>query len=183
MTLLLVGLGNPGPKYELTRHNAGFIALDLLAARFRCRWEGEKFEASFGRGLIHEIDAILLKPLTFMNLSGRSVASAARFYKVPAENIVAIVDDVDVPPGKVKARVGGGAGGHNGVRSMISELGTESFHRIKLGIGKPTSGIAEDVVRTWVLSPFSNEELENLRSAMFEEVLVRLQGICYGVQK
>ena len=162
---LLVGLGNPGPQYETTRHNAGFLILDLIAEQFGLRWEGES--------------CLLLKPLTFMNLSGKSVAACAGFYKLQAPDIVVLHDEIDVPAGKVKAKVGGGAGGHNGIRSIQAETGMDGFHRLKLGVGKPEGATAasRQSVHDWVLGRMTDEELKALQGPMFQEVLVRLKGI------
>lgn len=174
---LIVGLGNPGPKYETTRHNAGFLVLDLLADHFGIRWEGEqaKFQGEIARGKVWDEDCVFLKPVTFMNLSGRSVAALSRFYKIEPQDIIVLHDDVDVPAAKVKARAGGSHGGNNGIRSIIAETGLENFHRIKLGIGKP-EGLNGDV-SGWVLGRMTDEELKALHETMFPEVLVRLKGI------
>lgn len=172
---LLVGLGNPGPKYEKTRHNAGFLVLDKLAQHFGISWNGEKFSGIYARGNISGEDCILLKPMTFMNLSGRSVQAAVRFFKIDCDDIVVLHDDIDVPSGKVKARIGGGHGGHNGILSIFKETGMKNFHRIKLGVGRPDVG-SEYLVENWVLSKLRTEELEALEREMFEEVLLRLEN-------
>ncbi len=173
---LIVGLGNPGPKYLFTRHNAGFIALDLLAVEFDGSWQGTKFDGEVGRATVFGEDCWLLKPMTFMNVSGRSVAQALRFYKIAPEDLIVLHDDIDVPAGKVKARVDGSAGGNNGVASIIAEIGTDKFNRIKLGVGKPGPEKPMEI-SSWVLEKMSPEELEALRTTMFEEMLVRLKGI------
>ena len=134
---LIVGLGNPGPKYEITRHNAGFLVLDEVAKRFDVGWSGQRFQGELAKGNIHGETCVLLKPMTFMNLSGRSVAQALRFFKIDESDLIVLHDDIDVPSGKVKARTGGGHGGHNGIRSIIAETGLKDFFRIKLGVGRP----------------------------------------------
>lgn len=133
---LIVGLGNPGPRYERTRHNLGFMALDAIARRhgfgpFRARFQG-----LIAEGVVAGERCLALKPMTFMNDSGRSVGEAARFYKLPPADVVVLYDELDLKPGKVKVKTGGGAGGHNGIRSVDSHLGTE-YRRVRLGIGHP----------------------------------------------
>ncbi len=174
---LLVGLGNPGSKYQTTRHNAGFLILDQILQKHGASWQGKKFDAEFGRMRLFGEDCILLKPQTFMNLSGKSIAQAARFFKLESEDVLVLHDDVDVPFGKVKTRMGGGAGGHNGIRSTISELGTEDFARIKLGVGKPSGEQARMDVADWVLAGFTDEELKTVEKAMVDETLLRIQGV------
>lgn len=173
---LIVGLGNPGSKYLFTRHNAGFIALDLLAIEFKGEWQGSKFDGELGRAKIFGEDCWLLKPMTFMNLSGRSVAQALRFYKIGSPDLVVFHDDIDVPAGKVKTRTGGSAGGHNGIASIIAETGSDTFHRMKLGVGKPGPDRPIEV-SSWVLERMTDTELEDLRTKMFQDSLVRLKGI------
>lgn len=179
---LLVGLGNPGPKYETTRHNAGFLVLDELAKRFSIAIDQSKFQGLIGKGRLLGEDCVFLKPLTFMNLSGHSVGAAQRFYKISACDTVVLHDDIDVPFGKVKARTGGGHGGHNGIRSIVSETGVSDFHRMKLGVGRPQRP-EEGTVVNWVLNPFTAEELEAVQTYMVDEVLLRLKTIFEQKQK
>lgn len=173
---LLVGLGNPGPKYETTRHNAGFLMLDLLAEQAGIRWEEgqNRFGGVMAKGSIQGETCVLLKPMTFMNRSGRSVAEVMRFFKIGPQEVIAIYDDMDVPAGKVKARVGGGAGGHNGIRSMIEETGTGDFHRVKLGLGRPPEKWDP---ADWLLSPMTDAELLTLQKEMIDSVSDRLRQI------
>ena len=173
---LLVGLGNPGSKYETTRHNVGFLIVDEVASKFGINWSGQKFDGVVARGNVFGQDCLFLKPMTFMNLSGRSVAQAAKFYKIEETDIVVFHDDIDVPVGKVKARSGGGHGGHNGIKSIFAETGLQDFHRIKLGVGRPI-GEGEDRVVDWVLGKLSDQELLLLQSLILDEVLVRLRNI------
>lgn len=170
---LLVGLGNPGVKYDKTRHNAGFIVLDEIASRGGISWESPRFQAEFASGLVCGEKCVLLKPQTYMNLSGRSVGEAARFYKLSASDVVVLHDDVDVPMGKVKARTSGGAGGHNGIKDIITTLGTPDFYRIKLGVGRPEGGIP---THSWVLARMSDEQLSELVQGMTDEALLRLEN-------
>jgi PTH1 family peptidyl-tRNA hydrolase len=175
---LIVGLGNPGPKYETTRHNAGFLMVDLLAEDAKVSWEGgaNRFGGEIGKGELLGEPCVILKPMTFMNLSGRSVGAVARFFKVEAKDLIVIHDEVDVPPGKVKARVGGGHGGHNGIRSIIEETGLVDFHRIKLGVGRP-EGATESGISNWVLGQMTDAELEVLQEGMLKDVKIRLKSI------
>lgn len=186
---LLVGLGNPDPKYETTRHNAGFLILDLLGDEHGFSWSREQtaFRGETAKGNIWNEPCLMLKPMTYMNLSGQSVSRVANYYKCTSEDIVVFYDDVDVPAGKVRARFGGGTGGHKGVKSIIECLGTDQFHRIKLGIGKPINapeqsdtaneGRNETDVSDWVLSQFTDEELKLLEEAMYPEACLRLKQI------
>lgn len=179
---LLVGLGNPGPKYETTRHNAGFLVVDLIAEQAGITWSrDEKIGGEIGRGVVLGESCILVKPMQFMNLSGKAVARVMHFFKIPSSDVIVIHDDIDVPSGKVKTREGGGAGGHNGIRSMIQETGSDGFARIKLGVGKPpvVPELGRPVVEIhdWVLQRFTNEELDVLNRAMFPEVMLRLRGV------
>ncbi|MCX6108195.1 MAG: aminoacyl-tRNA hydrolase [Proteobacteria bacterium] len=171
---LIVGLGNPGPKYETTRHNAGFLLLDQIAQRAKINWEASKFQGLIGRGSLWGESSILLKPLTFMNLSGRSVGAVMRFFKIEVRDLVVIFDDVDVPAGKVRARVGGGHGGHNGVRSIIDETGLVEFHRLKLGVGRPPEGWD---TADWVLGAMTDTELLGLQEGMLKDVDIRMKQI------
>lgn len=155
---LIVGLGNPGPKYLWTRHNAGFMVLDRIAQRAGISIARKNFSGLCGEGALAGSKVVLIKPQTFMNLSGRSVLPAMTFYKLTPADVVVIHDDLDVPFGKVKLKSGGGHGGHNGLRSLVAELGTPDFIRIRVGIGRPALG---DVV-DYVLTGFSAEEMKVL---------------------
>lgn len=173
---LLVGLGNPGPKYETTRHNAGFLLLDQLAEEFKIDWSGEKFHAQVGKGTVYEQPCILIKPMTFMNLSGQSVGQFLKYFKLPLADMIVVHDDIDVPSSKVKARIGGGHGGHNGIRNIIDMCGSPDFHRIKVGVGKPPSDDEKEVV-DWVLESFTDEELLSIQGSVYQDVLLRLKAI------
>jgi len=153
-TKLIAGLGNPGTKYQWTRHNAGFLVLDRLAEVVRVSVDRTKFNGLYGEGNWFGARLVLLKPQTFMNLSGRAVAEAARFYKIPPEDIIVVHDDLDLPFGQLRLKAGGGHGGHNGLRSIIAELGSADFLRLRVGIGRPDKGSAEK----YVLTPFTADE-------------------------
>lgn len=174
---LIVGLGNPGAKYQFTRHNAGFIFVDCLSKSLGSELNEKRFDGLVGKTSVFGHDSLILKPQTFMNLSGRSVRQCLSFFKIPLEDMVVIYDDVDLEPGRVKARFKGGSGGHNGIRSIVSETGSDTFHRIKLGVGKPSNlGRSEDVA-SWVLSAFSEEELNRLRTEMYDQAMDRIEQI------
>jgi len=172
---LIVGLGNPGPKYELTRHNAGFLALDYFADRHGFSLNHEKWQGQFCRERLDEARILLVKPQTFMNRSGECVVRFADFYKVEPAKILVVHDDLDLPPGRIKVVARGGAGGHNGIRSIINHLGTSDFARLKLGIGRPArndQGQGMPVDR-YVLAGFTDPEfaLFNERLSLVEEAL------------
>ena len=161
---LIAGLGNPGDKYELTRHNAGFLALDTLAAKHGINVKNLKFKALCGQGVIAGHPVLLLKPQTFMNLSGEAVCEAAKFYKIPNEKILVLYDDISLIPGKLRVRARGSAGGHNGIKSIISLSGSDVFPRIKIGVGSPPHP-DYDIV-DWVLGTFSADEQKTLSAAI-----------------
>lgn len=157
---MVVGLGNPGDRYSGNRHNVGFMVVDALcAADGRLRWRpSRRFEADLAEGSLKGRELILVKPQTYMNLSGGSVAPLASFHQVPPSRIVAIHDDVDLELGRIKVKAGGGDGGHKGIRSMIDELGSPDFVRVRLGVGRPELGEVTD----HVLSDFSPAEAEEV---------------------
>ena len=157
---LVVGLGNPGSEYAVTRHNAGFMVVDELARRFGVSIDHEKWQAYSAQLVLWGGKLCLLKPNTFMNLSGKAVARYVDFYKVCPEQILVVHDDLDMAPGRVKLVAGGGAGGHNGIRSLVEYLGTKDFLRLKLGIGRPgkLSIAAGMTVEKYVLAPFLPDE-------------------------
>lgn len=134
---IIAGLGNPGKKYEHSRHNTGFEALDRLADRYRIAVETKKFQALCGSGVIEGQKVLLLKPQTFMNLSGESIRAACDFYKIdPEQELIVLYDDISLAPGQLRIRAKGSAGGHNGIKNIIAQLGTQSFLRIKIGVGE-----------------------------------------------
>ncbi|HEY6584667.1 MAG TPA: aminoacyl-tRNA hydrolase [Gaiellaceae bacterium] len=155
LDLLVVGLGNPGRQYEQTRHNAGWLVVDELARRhdgsFRSKFSGQLAELRLG-----ELKLALLKPETFMNDSGRSLAAAARFFKVEPEDMLIVHDDVDLAEGRLQARQGGGLAGHNGLRSVANALGSQEFLRLRIGVGRPGRGDRRSVA-DFVLTPFEPE--------------------------
>ncbi|BDV41792.1 peptidyl-tRNA hydrolase [Geotalea uraniireducens] len=155
---LIVGLGNPGPKYQWTRHNAGFMVLDCLARTAGITMAKKNFSGQYGEGSWRGQRLFLLKPQTFMNLSGRSVAEALRYHKLPLAELIVVHDDLDIPFGRVKLKEGGGHGGHNGLRSLVQELGSADFVRLRIGIGRPARGDVAD----YVLNNFPPDQLREL---------------------
>ena len=174
---IIVGLGNPGIKYNTTRHNVGFMAIDFILDKLNVKADKQKFDANYVKCEIDGKSVIILKPLTFMNLSGDSIFKAASFFKVPAENIIIIYDDVLLDVGKMRIRRKGSDGGHNGIKSIIARLHADSFPRIKIGVGKkphPDYDLAD-----WVLSPLPLKDREIINDNMdkvFDAVKLILNG-------
>jgi len=156
LDLLVVGLGNPGREHERDRHNVGWMVADELARRMDGRWRA-KFSGQLAEVRLDALRLALLKPETFMNDSGRSVAAATRFFKVEPESLLVVHDDVDLEPRRLQARAGGGLAGHNGLRSLAQALGTQEFLRLRIGVGRPGRGDPRSVA-DYVLSPFELEE-------------------------
>ena len=170
---LIVGLGNPGTKYAFTRHNAGFLCIDLLAQRENADFRRIRFKGVTGEVTLGGHRCLLLKPQTFMNNSGESVREAAAFYKIPPERVLVIFDDISLPCGRLRIRRKGSDGGHNGIKSILYHLGSDAFPRIKLGVGEKPD--PEWDLADWVLSAFRKEELQALREAS--------EKACDAVQK
>ena len=177
---LVVGLGNPGEKYAKTRHNMGFLTLDLLAEREKIRIDRLKFKAVTAQATFGGARCLLMKPQTFMNLSGEAVREAAQFYKIPPEKVLVIYDDISIPVGKIRVRPSGSAGGHNGIKNIIAHLGTDQFPRVKVGVGAP--GQEGDMI-DWVIGNPSQAERKILQDS-FEraigaaECIIREGGNC-----
>ena len=152
LDVLVVGLGNPGPEYARTRHNLGFMVTDRLAAEWSTAWRS-KFSGRVAEARDGDLRLALLQPLTYMNLSGKSVAAAMRFYKLEPEALVVVHDEIDLDLGDVRAKSGGGLAGHNGLRSLREALGTADFVRVRIGVGRPERGERQPVA-DWVLRPF-----------------------------
>lgn len=161
---LIVGLGNPGKDYERTRHNVGFRAIDLLAQKLGCKVDRLKFQGLYCQTTYGGKKLFLLKPQTYMNLSGRSVLQLSAYFNIPPQRIIVIFDDISLPPGRLRIRADGSAGGHNGIKSVIAEVGSQDFPRVKVGVGaKPHP---EQDLADWVLSGFSAGEEKDLSSAL-----------------
>lgn len=155
LDVLVVGLGNPGPEYASTRHNLGFMVTDRLAEQWSVSWRS-KFSGRLAEARDGDLRGALLQPQTFMNLSGRSVAAAMRFYKLKPDALVVVHDEIDLPLGDVRAKFAGGLAGHNGLRSLRESLGTAEFARVRIGVGRPERG-EQIPVADWLLRPFPAE--------------------------
>lgn len=176
---LIVGLGNPGPEYTKTRHNCGFRALDILAKKLGCRVDKGKFQGLYNQVTYGDTKVFLLKPQTYMNLSGNSVKQLASFYHIPPQHIIVMYDDISLEPGRLRIRADGSAGGHNGIKSIIACLGGQDFPRVKIGVGAkphPDYDLAD-----WVLSNFSAAEEKDLASALERSADAALSIIDRGV--
>ena len=176
---LIVGLGNPGREYEKTRHNCGFRALDILAQKLGCKVDKGKFQGLYGQVSYGGSKLLLLKPLTYMNLSGRSVLQLSAFFRIPPQRIIVLFDDISLEPGRLRIRADGSAGGHNGIKSIIAELGSQDFPRVKIGVGgkaHPEQDLADHV-----LSNFSAQEEKALASALERAADAALCIIDHGV--
>ena len=159
---IVVFLGNPGPKYRDTRHNAGFMAADGREKELGVSINKLRCKALTAQATVGGEKVLLLKPQTYMNLSGESVSPAAAFYKVPPEHIIVVSDEVSLPIGKLRIRKSGSAGGHNGLKNIITMLGTDAFPRIRMGVGAPPH--ADYDMADWVLSSFKNQDADDMRS-------------------
>lgn len=158
---LIVGLGNPGSQYENTRHNIGFKVVDNIAKEYNIEFNRQKFKGVCGEGFINGEKVILLKPTTYMNLSGESIREVVDFYKLSNDNVLVIYDDISLDVGRLRIREKGSAGGHNGIKSIIAHLGTDIFPRIKVGVGQPNVDLVN-----YVLGKFSKEEMEVLNESI-----------------
>ncbi len=167
LDFLIVGLGNPGRKYEESHHNAGFMALDDLAARLGASVTRAKFDALTGMAVLAGKKVLLMKPQTFMNLSGKAVGAAASFYKLQPPQVLVLYDDIALAPGKLRIRPSGSAGGHNGIKSIIGALGTQDFPRIRIGVGERRGGEAD--LADFVLASFSTAD-RKLMLGRFDDV-------------
>ena len=158
---LIVGLGSPGKEYDGTRHNIGFAAVDYIADKYNIELNRIKFKGVFGEGFIEGKKVILLKPTTYMNLSGESIREVINFYKISNEEVIVIYDDISLEVGRLRIREKGSHGGHNGIKSIIANLGTDVFPRIKVGVGAPKGNLVSHV-----LGKFSEDEIEVLRETI-----------------
>ena len=165
---LIVGLGNPGQKYEHTRHNMGFLTVDLLAEKAGVKLNKVKFKAAYNILNFAGCKCLVMKPQTYMNLSGEAVREAVQFYKLPADHVLVIYDDISLPVGKLRVRPSGSAGGHNGIKNIIAHLGTQEFPRVKIGVGAPSGG--GDEMIDWVIGAPSQAERKILAES-FEKAI------------
>jgi len=176
---LIVGLGNPGKDYERTRHNCGFRAIDALADQLGCKINKSKFQGLYGQATWQGYKLYLLKPQTYMNLSGRSVLQMSAYYSIPPQRIIVLFDDISLEPGRLRIRADGSAGGHNGIKSIIGELGSQEFPRVKIGVGAkphPQQDLAD-----WVLSTFSASEEKAFTASVPHVADAALCIISHGV--
>lgn len=178
---LVVGLGNPGAKYESTRHNMGFLVADKLAQNEKLKFNKLRFKAWTATWEVGGEKVLLMKPQTYMNLSGEAVGQAARFYKIPADHVLVISDDISLPAGKLRIRAGGSAGGHNGLKNIIQHLGTDRFPRIKVGVGSPQQ--AEHDIADWVTGKPMGEDQKVIIEALDKAVAAIPVLIGQGVDR
>ncbi len=176
---LIVGLGNPGKEYARTKHNCGFRAIDILAEKLGCKGEKGKFQGRYGQTTWNSKKLFLLKPQTFMNLSGRSVLQLSAYYGIPPQRIIVLFDDISLQPGRLRIRGDGSAGGHNGIKSIISELGSQEFPRVKIGVGAKPHAQAD--LADWVLSGFTAAEEKSLQFSLENAANAALCIISDGV--
>ena len=167
---LIVGLGNPGKKYEHTRHNMGFDTIDLFSELAKIDIDKEAFKGLVGRGRVFDEDVYLLKPQTFMNLSGESVQEIVSYFKIPVEDVIVIYDDMDLEPGMIRLRLSGSSGGHKGIQNIIEHLGTQEIKRIRIGIGKPIYDTIDYVLSKPLKEerPLIDEAIKNAVDALKE---------------
>ena len=176
---LIVGLGNPGKEYERTRHNCGFRAVDVLAAKLGCKIDKLKYQGLYCQTTYGDRKVFLLKPQTYMNLSGRSVLQLSAYFNIPPQRIIVMFDDISLEPGRLRVRANGSAGGHNGIKSIIQEVGSQEFPRVKIGVGaKPHP---EYDLADWVLSAFTSLEEKALAVALENAADASLAIIDHGV--
>lgn len=176
---LIVGLGNPGKEYEKSRHNCGFHALDLIAKKLNCKVDKGKFQGLYGQTVYDGKKIYLLKPLTYMNLSGRSVLQLSAYFQIPPQRIIVLSDDISLDPGRIRVRGDGSAGGHNGLKSIIAEVGSQDFPRVKIGVGaKPR---ADYDLADWVLGAFPPAEEKAVSAALENAAEAALAIIQSGV--
>ena len=177
---VIAGLGNPGSKYEKTRHNVGFQVIDRLASKYHIDMNTKKHKAICGTGVIEGVKVLLVKPQTFMNLSGESIREAVDYYKIAPEDIIVIYDDISLEPGQLRIRLKGSAGGHNGIKNIIAHLGTQEFPRIKVGVGaKPPKMDLAD----YVLSRFGAEEQKIMDEAFGEAAEAAVMMMTTGAER
>ncbi len=177
---LIAGLGNPGREYDMTRHNIGFEVIDYIADKYNIKVKKLKFKALYQKTEIDGNDVLLMKPQTYMNLSGESIRDAADFYKIPPEKIIIISDDINLDEGRIRVRRGGSAGGHNGLKSIIYQLSSDRFVRIRIGVGKKQN--ENEDLADFVLSRFSKEQIPVLEKAIIKAADAAREIMSNGVE-
>ncbi|MDZ4178513.1 MAG: aminoacyl-tRNA hydrolase [Coriobacteriia bacterium] len=178
MSRLIVGLGNPGPEYEHTRHNAGFLVVDLLGENLRAGYWRDEAGSLTASVRVGDRDIVLAKPLTFMNVSGKALRKLADIYEAPVEEIIIVHDDIDLPAGDVRVKRGGGHGGHNGLRSITDQLGSADYLRVRFGVGRPPGRMA---AADWVLQPLRGASAEEFLAVVPTAAQAVLHTIEHGV--
>jgi PTH1 family peptidyl-tRNA hydrolase len=176
---LIAGLGNPGSRYQFSRHNIGFLVLDRLADQYQITIGQQGFGAFFGKGIISGHPVLLVKPQGYMNLSGSAVKKFFDYFKIAVEDIIVAHDDLDLPFGTIRMKAGGGPGGHKGLISIIDHLGVADFNRVRLGIGKPDR---KEIVESYVLSPFSPDEMDLLPEVLTKSAEMLTEMLSSGIQ-
>ena len=176
---LIVGLGNPGSKYSDSKHNAGFLVVDELAGKWNIEISTRRFDSFFGKGIIKKYSVVVAKPQTYMNLSGVAVERLARFFKVGTDDVIVIHDDLDLGFGDIRIKVGGGDGGHKGLRSVIDCLGGPELTRIRFGIGKP---VQKEMTERFVLEPFSDDEMKHMSGLITRACDAVVEVVSSGAQ-
>ncbi len=181
---LIVGLGNPGPKYDRTRHNVGFAAVDALCRHWQVALSvQQRFQAEFGQGWSSGQRVRLLKPLTYMNHSGQSIRAALDWFNLPVSSLLVISDDLDLPLGKIRLRLAGSAGGHNGIRSAIAHLGTQNFARLRVGIGHPPTQTHQRDAISHVLGRLTPQEAQDLTQVLQAVIEATEYSVAQGIEK
>lgn len=182
---LIVGLGNPGKEYAATKHNCGFRAIDLIAEALSCKIDKAKFQGLYGQTTYQGTKLYLLKPQTFMNNSGRSVVQLSAYFNIPPQRIIVLFDDISLEPGRLRIRGDGSAGGHNGIKSIIAELGSQDFPRVKIGVGAKPHKDAD--LANWVLSGFTAAEEKalavSLKNAADAALCIVEKGVYEGANR
>ena len=176
---LIVGLGNPGKEYAKTRHNCGWMSIDLIAEQLGCKIDKGKFQGLYGQTTYKGTKIYLLKPQTYMNSSGISVLQMSAYYQIPPERIIVLFDDISLEPGRLRIRGDGSAGGHNGIKSIIAQIGSEAFPRVKIGVGAKPHKDAD--LADWVLSKFNDSDKENLEAALEKATKAAKEIISRGI--
>ncbi len=174
----LIGLGNPGRQYSQTRHNAGFLVIDRIADEVNIKLDKKGFQSIYGKGVIKNEPVILVKPQTFMNLSGEAVGPIIKYYRIPLERVLIIYDELDLPLGSIRIRLAGSAGGHNGLSSVVTGLGSQNVPRLRVGIGRPDDRKVVD----YVLSSFSGEQMTEFKESITKAAQAGISFITDGSQ-
>lgn len=181
---LILGIGNYGDEYQDTRHNSGYQAIDLIAKDFSIDIRKKDFKSVYGKGKIYSEDVLLLKPLTYVNLSGEALIAAKNFYKIPVEDILILVDDMDTAPGDVRLKKKGSSAGHNGLKNIIQHLGTEEFNRVKIGIGRPEKSSNPNRIPDFVLSaPYDMDIYDAWKDGIKSAAEAVEYSLQYGFEK